>query len=173
MRKPLLKMMTALMALTLLADMSGMADAKHRYKRHHVHHAKKVKHARRIRKPAPPPIVVANIDVSSQTMNVKVNGWSYGTWRVSTARAGYHTPEGTFRVQRMAKSYYSKKYDNSPMPFSVFFSGGNAIHGTTHLRTLGRPASHGCVRLAPNNASAFYSLISKYGASRTRITVQD
>jgi lipoprotein-anchoring transpeptidase ErfK/SrfK len=174
MRKPILKLMTALMALTLLADMSSFADAKHRYKRHHVHHhvKKYVKHKKR-RAPALPPIVVANIDVSSQVMNVSVNGWSYGTWKVSTARAGYSTPRGRFGVQRMARTYFSKKYDNSPMPFSVFFSGGNAIHGTGHLAQLGRPASHGCVRLAPSNAAAFFGLVAQYGPKRTRISITE
>ncbi len=170
MRNFLLKMMTAVMAVTLLADMSGVADAKHRYKRHHVHqHHKKL--AKRHKKPALPPIVIAEIDVSSQSMNVTVNGSFYATWRVSTARAGFSTPRGTFSVQRMAKEYYSKKYDNSPMPNSVFFSGGNAVHGSYHIKQLGRPASHGCVRLAPNNAANLYSLVKQYGSSRARIVV--
>lgn len=176
MRKPILKMMTALMAFTLVADLTTVADAHQRFKRHHVHnHMKKVvKHIKHRRRPPPlPPIVVAKIDVSSQTMNVSVDGWNYGVWRVSTARQGYTTPRGSFRVQRMAKTYFSKKYDNSPMPNSVFFYGGYAIHGTYHLKQLGRPASHGCVRLAPNNAAALYELVYKYGANRTRITVTE
>lgn len=168
-------MITALMAFTLVADMSTVADARQRHKRHHVHHhvKKVVKHVKRHRAPALPPIVVAKIDVSSQTINVAVNGWNYGTWRVSTARAGYSTPRGSFHVQRMAKTYYSKKYDNAPMPYSVFFLGGYAVHGTYHLKQLGRPASHGCVRLAPQNAEALYELVYKYGANRTRITVSE
>jgi lipoprotein-anchoring transpeptidase ErfK/SrfK len=43
--------------------------------------------------------------------------------------------------------WYSRKYDNSPMPYSVFFRGGYAVHGTSYVKQLGRPASHGCVRL--------------------------
>ena len=74
-------------------------------------------------------------------------------WKVSTARSGYYTPRGTFGVTRTAKVYYSRKYDNSPMPNSVFFHGGYAIHGTGYIKNLGRPASHGCVRLHPQNAA--------------------
>lgn len=111
------------------------------------------------------------IDVSSQTMSVKVNGWWWATWKVSTARDGYYTPRGKFRVQRTARVYYSKKYDNAPMPNSVFFHGGYAIHGTGHVRALGRPASHGCVRLHPSNAAQLYDLVQDYGPRGVRITI--
>lgn len=119
------------------------------------------------------PAVNVVIDISSQSMSVKVNGWPYGRWKVSTARPGYYTPRGTFRVQRTAKVYYSKKYDNSPMPNSVFFKGGYAIHGSYYVKSLGRPASHGCVRLLPANAAKLYNLVQKYGSTSTRITIVD
>ena len=117
------------------------------------------------------PAVNVVIDISSQSMSVKVNGWPYGRWKVSTARSGYYTPRGTFRVQRTAKVYYSRKYDNSPMPNSVFFKGGYAIHGSYYVRSLGRPASHGCVRLHPSHAARLYNLVQKYGSRSTRITI--
>ena len=123
--------------------------------------------------PSGGPAVNVVIDISSQSMSVKVNGWPYGRWKVSTARSGYHTPRGTFRVQRTAKVYYSRKYDNSPMPNSVFFKGGYAIHGSYYVRSLGRPASHGCVRLLPANAARLYSLVQRYGSRSTRITIVD
>jgi lipoprotein-anchoring transpeptidase ErfK/SrfK len=119
------------------------------------------------------PAVNVVIDISSQSMSVKVNGWPHGRWKVSTARSGYYTPRGTFRVQRTAKVYYSRKYDNSPMPNSVFFKGGYAIHGSYYVRSLGRPASHGCVRLLPANAARLYNLVQKYGSKSTRITIVD
>jgi lipoprotein-anchoring transpeptidase ErfK/SrfK len=120
-----------------------------------------------------PPIVNVIIDVSSQSMSVRVNGWHYGNWKVSTARSGYHTPRGSYRVQRTARVYYSKKYDNAPMPNSVFFHGGYAIHGTYHVKNLGRPASHGCVRISPTNSAALYGLVQRYGRSATKITIVD
>ncbi len=118
-----------------------------------------------------PAAVQVHIDIGSQTMSVRVNGFPVGYWRVSTARSGYYTPRGTYGVTRTAKVYYSRKYDNSPMPNSVFFHGGYAIHGTGHIRNLGRPASHGCVRLHPSNAARLFSLVQRYGARRTRITL--
>jgi lipoprotein-anchoring transpeptidase ErfK/SrfK len=111
------------------------------------------------------------IDISSQSMSVRVNGWSYANWRVSTARPGYYTPRGNFRVQRMARVYYSRKYDNSPMPNSLFFKGGYAIHGSNYIRSLGRPASHGCIRLHPSNAARLYSLVQQHGPRNVRITI--
>lgn len=119
------------------------------------------------------PAINVVIDVSSQSMSVRVNGWYYANWKVSTARPGYHTPRGSYNVQRIAQIYFSKKYDNAPMPNSVFFKGGYAIHGSYHVSALGRPASHGCVRLHPTNAAAFYSLVQKYGSRATRITIVD
>lgn len=112
------------------------------------------------------------VDVSRQTMSVSVDGVPQYNWRVSTARKGYHTPRGKFRPTRMAAVYYSKKYDNSPMPHSVFFVGGYAIHGTEYVRSLGHPASHGCVRLHPANAAVLYSLVKTYGAGNTLIRIQ-
>jgi lipoprotein-anchoring transpeptidase ErfK/SrfK len=115
--------------------------------------------------------VSVRIDISSQTMSVSVNGWPYAYWRVSTARSGYWTPRGSFRPYMLKRMHYSRKYDNSPMPHSVFFRGGYAIHGTGYIRSLGRPASHGCIRLAPGNAARLYGLIQRYGKGGTRIHI--
>jgi lipoprotein-anchoring transpeptidase ErfK/SrfK len=117
------------------------------------------------------PAVRVWVDVSSQTMSVNVNGWHYASWRVSTARSGYYTPRGTYGPKRLARMHYSRKYDNSPMPHSVFFKGGYAIHGTNYVRNLGRPASHGCIRLSPGAAAQLFNLVRQHGMHRTRITI--
>jgi lipoprotein-anchoring transpeptidase ErfK/SrfK len=117
-----------------------------------------------------PAAVQIYVDVSSQSMAVRVNGSHYASWRVSTAKPGYSTPRGTYGVQRMHKVYYSKKYDNAPMPNSIFFRGPYAIHGTYQTKYLGRPASRGCVRLAPGNAAALYGLVKRYGQARITVT---
>ena len=106
------------------------------------------------------------IDLSAQTMNVESAEGSY-SWPISTARAGYFTPTGHFGVEGMQRMHYSKKYDNSPMPHSIFFYGGFAIHGTYETRWLGHPASHGCVRLSPANAATLYHMVQDEGASIT------
>lgn len=115
--------------------------------------------------------LVARVNISSQTMTVEKHGRVIHTWRVSTARKGYVTPRGSWRPTRLHRMWYSRKYDNSPMPYSVFYYGGYAIHGTGYVKNLGRPASHGCVRLATANAAKFYSLVKAMGPGNTRIVV--
>ena len=104
-------------------------------------------------------------------MSVAVNGATRHTWPVSTGRAPFGTPNGTFTPQRMARSWFSRKYYNSPMPHSIFYYKGYAIHGTTHISRLGGTASHGCVRLHPENAATLFALVQSHGARNTKIVV--
>ncbi len=115
--------------------------------------------------------LVARIDVSKQMMTVSENGAVLYHWKVSTARSGYRTPRGTYRPTRLHKMWYSRKYDMSPMPHSIFFHGGYAIHGTNYVKSLGRPASHGCVRLAPSNARTLFNLVRAHGSRNVKIVV--
>ncbi len=115
--------------------------------------------------------VVAQISLSSQRMHVYVNGRSAYTWKVSTARPGYRTPTGTYKPYHLARRHYSTIYDGSPMPHSIFFYKGYAIHGSYETKHLGRPASHGCVRLHPSNAARLYALVQQYGAGNTTIRI--
>lgn len=115
--------------------------------------------------------VVAKVSLSAQRVDVLVDGSPVYSWPVSTARKGYVTPTGSFRAQWTARMWYSRKYEMSPMPYSVFFYGGYAVHGTSYVRSLGRPASHGCIRLAPANAARFYALVREYGLGRSRIVI--
>jgi lipoprotein-anchoring transpeptidase ErfK/SrfK len=117
--------------------------------------------------------IVARIDVSRQTMIVSENGRVVHAWPVSTARKGYRTPRGTFSVKRMHKMWHSRKYEMSPMPHSIFFYGGYAIHGTPYVKSLGRPASHGCVRLHPSHARTLYGLVKAHGPRNTKIILQN
>ena len=62
----------------------------------------------------------------------------------------------------MARSWFSTRYYGSPMPYSIFFHKGYAIHGTNYISRLGGPASHGCVRMpmtGVNPARWFYDWI--------------
>lgn len=116
--------------------------------------------------------VVARVDLSSQTMHVKVNGRTYARWKISSGRNGFRTPTGTWRPKWTTKMHYSRKYDYSPMPYSVFYNRGYAVHGTNYVRRLGRPASHGCIRLHTANARKFYNLVKRYGRKNTVIKVR-
>jgi hypothetical protein len=115
--------------------------------------------------------VDVRIDKSEQRMTVKVDGHERYSWPVSTGRAGYGTPSGHYRPQWMARKYFSRKYYDSPMPYSIFFHGGFAIHGTNEISRLGGPASHGCVRLTPGHAAKLFALVKEEGMHNTRIAV--
>jgi lipoprotein-anchoring transpeptidase ErfK/SrfK len=115
--------------------------------------------------------VVAEIQLSSQRMTVRVDGLVRHVWAVSTARRGYVTPTGSFTPIRLERVWYSTIYDGSPMPYAIFFHGGFAVHGTYQTGALGRPASHGCVRLHPANARVLFELIRAHGLDRSRIVV--
>lgn len=115
--------------------------------------------------------VLVRVQKSTQTMYVTVDGVTRYRWPVSTGRGRFGTPNGTFRPQRMARRWFSRRYYNSPMPYSVFFYKGYAIHGTYDIHRLGGPASHGCVRLHPQNAATLFSIVQSYGAGQTRISI--
>ena len=114
--------------------------------------------------------IVVTVDKTAQRLTVEVDGMTRYTWPVSTARWGYRTPNGTYRPQRLARKWYSRKYDWSPMPYSIFFDGGYAIHGSYEISHLGRPASHGCIRLHPQNAATLFALV-KANRKDTKIVV--
>jgi lipoprotein-anchoring transpeptidase ErfK/SrfK len=108
--------------------------------------------------------VTINVDLSGQTMHVtSASGESY-TWAVSSGAAGFNTPRGYYKPTSLQRMHYSRKYHMSPMPHSIFFRGGYAIHGTSSVGALGRPASHGCVRLAPANAAKLFAMVQREGA---------
>ncbi|MCJ9694379.1 L,D-transpeptidase [Rhizobium beringeri] len=115
--------------------------------------------------------LVANISIGKQMMTVSENGFVKYRWKVSTARNGYVTPTGSWSAKWLSRDHRSRKYDNAPMPFAVFFNGGYAVHATFDLKRLGRPASHGCVRLHPDNAAQFFSLARQAGLANTRVVI--
>ncbi len=118
------------------------------------------------------PIVVANIDKSRQEMTVFVDGVETYTWPVSTGIGGYSTPSGEFTTSSMNKIWYSRQWDNAPMPHAVFFTKkGHAIHATNETKKLGKPASHGCVRLSPKNAETFFNLVKETGLENTQVVL--
>ncbi len=109
--------------------------------------------------------VSIRIDLSSQRMHVSNGKGENYTWAISSGRSGFNTPRGSFRPYSLRRMHYSRKYDNAPMPYSIFFRGGYAIHGTSAVRALGRPASHGCIRLATGNAAKLFAMVKKEGAA--------
>ena len=116
--------------------------------------------------------LTARIDLSNQTMVVTHRGVVKYRWKVSTGRRGYYTPTGSYSPKWLSKYHRSRKYNNAPMPYAIFFRGGYAVHGTDQISRLGRPASHGCVRLHPGNAAKLFSLVRREGFKNTRIIIR-
>jgi len=116
--------------------------------------------------------VLINIDKTKQKMTIFLDGAKKYDWPVSTGRAGYSTPSGTYTATSMNEVWYSKEWDNSPMPHSIFFmKDGHAIHGSYEVKTLGKPVSHGCVRISPENATTLYALVEKNGLENTEVVL--
>ena len=114
--------------------------------------------------------IVVTVNKATQRLTVEVDGATRSQWPISTARRGYQTPNGSYRPEWLARKWFSRQYDWSPMPYSIFFSGGYAIHGSYEISHLGSPASHGCIRLHPENAATLFALV-KRNMTSTRIVV--
>lgn len=114
--------------------------------------------------------VDVKVDIVAQRMTVTTTDGEVYDWKISSGRKGFRSPNGVYRPTRLEKNWYSRKYGGA-MPHAVFFRGGYAIHGTTAVGALGRPASHGCIRLHPANAAKLFALVKKYGSSQTRIAL--
>ncbi len=104
--------------------------------------------------------VRALIDINDQTMTVDWGGGAVETWTVSTGGRRSETPTGRFRGYRWSKDHWSSQFD-APMPWAVFIHQGYAIHANDGR--LGRPTSHGCVRLSIANARRFYEETRRRG----------
>ena len=115
--------------------------------------------------------VLAVVRLSEQRLLLYVDDVVTAHWPVSTARPGYRTPVGSFRPIRLERHWRSRRYDWAPMPYSIFFRGGYAIHGTSEVRRLGRPVSHGCIRLHPEHAARLFNLVRTAGMQNSRIVV--
>jgi hypothetical protein len=106
-----------------------------------------------------------DIDLSTQTMHVASGDGETYDWPISSGRRGHLTPQGRFHPIALYPMVHSLKYDNAPMPHSIFFLSQYAIHATNAVGALGRPASHGCIRLSPANAATLYAMVQAQGAT--------
>jgi lipoprotein-anchoring transpeptidase ErfK/SrfK len=117
--------------------------------------------------------IVISIDTGAQRMSVEVDGAAHWTWPVSTGRPGYRTPKGSYTAFRLERTHFSREWDDAPMPHSIFFTRrGHAIHGSYETKRLGRPVSHGCVRLHPVNAARLFRLVESRGVTDATVIVK-
>ena len=124
--------------------------------------------------------VYAFVSKAEQRLYLYVNGRLEDTWLVSTGVSGRSTPDFDRHPNgRIYEAYTSSSYPGGNyqglgnMPYAVFIKGGFAIHGTpkSNWPKLGQRASHGCIRLHPNNGKRFNRLVRGAGIKNTWITV--
>lgn len=80
---------------------------------------------------------------------------TYGPAHISSGRPGYRTSIGTFHVTFKDKDHVSSIY-HAPMPYSVFFHGGEAFHQGSR-----KVLSHGCIHLSHKSAVRFYKKLHR------------
>lgn len=115
--------------------------------------------------------ILIHVDKTLQRMTVSVDGVPRYVWPVSTGGAHYDTPSGSFKPNRMDKDHHSEEYDNAPMPYAMFFDDkGHAVHGT-YEKSIGRPVSHGCVRLSVAHAKTLWDLVKEEGMPHTKVVL--
>jgi hypothetical protein len=117
--------------------------------------------------------LLVNISKSQQRLSVTIDGAEAYRWPISSGKRGHETPSGVFRPTRLERHWYSRQYEMTPMPWAVFFHRGYAVHATMEAYNLGHAASHGCVRLRPDNAAILYSLVRKQGMGNTKLVVMN
>ena len=87
------------------------------------------------------------VDKSSSTLRWVVDGTVRRTVSVRFGSSYTPTREGQFAVQSKSRDHVSSLYD-TPMPFAMFFSGGQAVHYSADFASRGYAgASHGCVNV--------------------------
>ena len=86
--------------------------------------------------------------------------------QVADARFGARktpTRNGVFKVYRKSKNHVSSLY-HSPMPYAMFFSGGQAVHYSSDFKARGyNGASHGCVNIRDKKKIAWIFARIKIG----------
>ncbi|GAA2585283.1 L,D-transpeptidase family protein [Streptomyces roseoviolaceus] len=94
------------------------------------------------------------IDKTSRTLRWMIDGRTVSTMAVRFGSQGTPTREGVFSIYWKSRDHVSTLYD-SPMPYAMFFSGGQAVHYSADFAARGYAgASHGCVNVRDEAAIA-------------------
>jgi hypothetical protein len=129
--------------------------------------AEKIDRSARVPTNTTGPKVIVDVDLSTQSMHVQFPDGTEETWLIASGRPGLDTPDGKYKAQWVDPDHISKQYQDAPMPYAVFFDlKGHAFHGS-YQKTFGRAVSHGCIRLAVDNAKKLFEAVEKSGADVT------
>lgn len=110
--------------------------------------------------PADGPLVMT-VDLEARVLSVFRGGYEIGAAAVLLGTDEYPTPLGTFPILAKQRHNVSEKYDNAPMPWSMFLTrDGVAIHGGSVVEN--GYSSHGCIS-GPDEFIAKIFAIAKPG----------
>jgi lipoprotein-anchoring transpeptidase ErfK/SrfK len=74
-----------------------------------------------------------------------------GAYQCRDSQDSCRTRTGQFRIYSLGDvGCISNKYDGAPMPYCMFFNGGQALHGSSDVQFDN--ISHGCIRLHVDDA---------------------
>lgn len=114
----------------------------------------------------------AVVSLDRQEMHLYDAGIVVAVWQVSTGKRGHETDLGEFRSYWLNRNHKSSQHNEAPMPCSVFFNGGEAVHGTTAVHKLGQADSYGCVRLTVENACRLYDMVAARGEASLEVSIR-
>jgi hypothetical protein len=123
----------------------------------------------------------ARVNLAEQFMYIYIDGELKYLWLTSTGKPGYRTPyldenpNGRIYDRYTSTAYPGGDYNGlGNMPYAVFIRGGYAIHGTgqSNWPNLGKTASHGCIRLHPDNAFIFNRFVRAVGVAQAWVSVE-
>ena len=105
--------------------------------------------------------LVITVDLEARVMSVFRGGYEIGAAVAMLGTDEHPTPLGTFPILSKQRDNVSEKYDNAPMPFSMFLTtDGVAIHGGRSVEN--GYASHGCIAIPTEMAEKLFA-IAKQG----------
>ncbi len=102
------------------------------------------------------------IDLTRQRLIAWQGKTPFSAVIVSTGKASTPTLTGVFQIQSKLQTarMQGDDYDISDVPFTMYYSGGYAIHGAYWHRSFGTPVSHGCVNVAVDHAERLFGWAS-------------
>ncbi|MBB3033561.1 L,D-transpeptidase family protein [Alteriqipengyuania lutimaris] len=107
----------------------------------------------------PPGKIVMTVDLDARVISVFRGGYEIGAAAVLLGTQEHPTPLGTFPIRYKMRHNVSEKYNNAPMPYSMFLtSDGVALHGS---QVENGYASHGCIGLPNEFAAKVFAVASK------------
>ncbi len=107
----------------------------------------------------PPGKIVMTVDLDARVISVFRGGYEIGAAAVLLGTQEHPTPLGTFPIRYKMRHNVSEKYNNAPMPYSMFLTAdGIALHGS---QVENGYASHGCIGMPNEFAAKVFAVASK------------